>query len=133
VAQNTSNRRSRIDERTTRHAGYWLSQYSRKLIETVFGDSKQHAILRQVKLRGRRKVDLLFTLSATVVNLRRMPAPDGLAPERIDSRGASGEQQKRPKRLLIRSQSGANSTSSAAGTIAKTLSMSKNIRNSTNC
>ena len=37
VAQNTSRRSSRIDERTTRHAGYWLSQYARKLIETVRG------------------------------------------------------------------------------------------------
>lgn len=74
VAQNTSNRRSRIDRRTTRHPGYWLSQYARKLIETVFGDAKQHGILRQVKLRGREKVELLFTLSATVVNLRRLPA-----------------------------------------------------------
>jgi transposase len=80
VAQNTSNRSSRVDHRTTRHAGYWLSQYARKLIETVFGDSKQHGILRQVKLRGRQKVDLLFTLSATVVNLRRMPALIGLHP-----------------------------------------------------
>jgi transposase len=80
VAQNTSRRSSRIDERTTRHAGYWLSQYARKLIETVFGDSKQHGILRQVKLRGRRKVDLLFTLSTTVVNLRRMPGLMGLRP-----------------------------------------------------
>ena len=73
VAQNTSNRQSRIDVRTTRHAGYELSQYARKLIETVFGDAKQHGILRQVKLRGLAKVELLFTLAATVVNLRRMP------------------------------------------------------------
>lgn len=73
VAQNTSRRSSRIDERTTRHAGYALSQYARKLIETVFGDSKQHGILRQMKLRGLDKVDLVFTLAATVVNLRRLP------------------------------------------------------------
>ena len=73
VAQNTSGRRSRIDERTTRHAGYALSQFARKLIETVFGDAKQHGILRQVKLRGLAKVRLLFTLAATVVNLRRLP------------------------------------------------------------
>ena len=52
VAQNTSKRSSRVDNRTTRHAGYWLSQFARKLIETLFGDSKQHGILRQVKLRG---------------------------------------------------------------------------------
>lgn len=73
VAQNTSRRASRIDHRTTRHAGYWLSQFARKLIETVFGDAKQHGILRQVKLRGLAKVRLLFTLAATVVNLRRLP------------------------------------------------------------
>jgi transposase len=79
VAQNTSGRSSRIDQRTTRHAGYWLSQFARKLIETVFGDAKQHGILRQVKLRGLAKVELLFTLAATVVNLRRLPKL--LAPE----------------------------------------------------
>ena len=73
VAQNTSRRSSRVDGRTTRHAGYWRSQYARKLIETVFGDVKQHGILRQVKLRGLAKVELLFTLAATVVNLRRLP------------------------------------------------------------
>lgn len=73
VAQNTSGRSSRIDERTTRHTGYQISQFARKLIETVFGDAKQHGILRQVKLRGLAKVELLFTLAATVVNLRRLP------------------------------------------------------------
>ncbi len=79
VAQNTSGRSSRIDQRTTRHPGYQISQFARKLIETVFGDAKQHAILRQVKLRALAKVELLFTLAATVVNLRRLPKL--LAPE----------------------------------------------------
>lgn len=73
VAQNTSGRASRVDERTTRHPGYGLSQIARKLIETVFGDAKQHGILRQVKVRGRARVELVFTLAATVVNLRRLP------------------------------------------------------------
>lgn len=73
VAQNTTNRSSAIDSRTTRHVGYRLSQFARKLIETVFGDAKQHGILRQVKLRGLAKLRLLFTLAATVVNLRRLP------------------------------------------------------------
>lgn len=80
VAQNTTNRQSRIDERTTRHPGYRLSQIARKLIETVFGDAKQHGILRQVKLRGIEKVRLLFTLAATVVNLRRLPKLLAMAP-----------------------------------------------------
>jgi hypothetical protein len=80
VAQNTTNRQSRIDARTTRHAGYKLSQIARKLIETVFGDGKQHGILRQVKRRGLEKVRLLFTLAATVVNLRRLPKLLAMAP-----------------------------------------------------
>jgi len=80
VAQNATNRQSRIDGRTTRHPGYGLSQFARKLIETVFGDGKQHGILRQVKLRGRKKVALLFTLAATVVNLRRLPRLLAMAP-----------------------------------------------------
>ena len=63
VAQNTyeydtktgkrARRESRIDARTTRHEGYRVSQVIRKLIETLFGDGKQHgATIRQVKLRG---------------------------------------------------------------------------------
>jgi hypothetical protein len=73
VAQNISGRSSRIGGRTTRHSGYRVSQLARKLIETVFGDAKQHGILRQVKLRGLKKVSLLFILAATAVNLRRLP------------------------------------------------------------
>ena len=33
VAQNTTNRRSAVDERTTRHAGYEVSQRKRKRVE----------------------------------------------------------------------------------------------------
>lgn len=80
VAQNTTHRASRIDRRTTRHTGYRLSQFARKLIETVFGDAKQHGILRQVKLRGLKKVKFLFTLAMTVVNLRRLPRLLAMAP-----------------------------------------------------
>ena len=65
---------SRIDARTTRHEGYRVSQVMRKLIETWFGDGKQHgATIRQVKLRGQAKVSDVFTLSMLVVNLRRLP------------------------------------------------------------
>ena len=73
VAQNDSRRASAIDERTTRHPGYATSQVVRKLIETVFGDAKQHGTLRQVKLRGLDKVEQVFALAVTAVNLRRMP------------------------------------------------------------
>ena len=67
-------RESRIDGRTTRHEGYRISQVTRKLIETLFGDGKQHgATIRQVKLRGLLKVSDVFTLSMLAVNLRRLP------------------------------------------------------------
>jgi len=84
VAQNTyeydtktgkrAKRESRIDARTTRHEGYRVSQVVRKLIETLFGDGKQHgSTIRQVKLRGQPKVSDVFTLSMLAVNLRRLP------------------------------------------------------------
>lgn len=84
VAQNTyeydtktgkrAKRESRIDARTTRHEGYRVSQVIRKLIETLFGDGKQHgATIRQVKLRGLAKVSDVFSLSMLAVNLRRLP------------------------------------------------------------
>ncbi len=67
-------RESRIDDRTTRHAGYQISLVIRKMIETLFGDGKQHgATIRQVKLRGLRKVNDVFTLAMLAVNLRRLP------------------------------------------------------------
>jgi transposase len=73
VAQNTSGRASAIDERTTRHPGYALSQVIRKLIETVFGDAKQHGTLRQLKVRGAQAAGQAFALAMTAVNLRRLP------------------------------------------------------------
>jgi len=73
VAQNTTHRASAIDERTTRHPGYALSQVIRKLIETIFGDAKEHGRLRQLKVRGLERAQQMFTLAMTVVNLRRLP------------------------------------------------------------
>jgi IS5 family transposase len=72
VAQNTSNRSSAIDERTTRHAGYEISQWKRKLVEQPFGWMKTVGLLRKLRHRGRRKVGWTFTLTAAVYNLVRM-------------------------------------------------------------
>lgn len=67
-------RESAIDERTTRHPGYTVSQVVRKVIETLFGDGKQHGMtIRQVKLRGLAKVNDVFTIAMLAVNLRRLP------------------------------------------------------------
>ena len=67
-------RASALDQRTTGHPGYAVSQVVRKVIETLFGDGKQHGTtIRQVKLRGRNKVSDVFTIAMLVVNLRRLP------------------------------------------------------------
>ncbi len=63
VAQNTTHRASAIDARTTRHPGYAVSQVIRKLIETIFGDAKEHGRLRQLKVRGLPRAQQMFTLS----------------------------------------------------------------------
>ena len=47
VAQNTTNRRSAIDGRTTRHPGYAVSGRLRKRIEEVFGWTKAAAGFRR--------------------------------------------------------------------------------------
>lgn len=73
VAQNTSGRRSAIDGRTTRHAGYGLSLKIRAWIETHFGWLKAAAGLRQVKQRGLERVDALFQLAMAASNLVRLP------------------------------------------------------------
>src|SRR6267378_2249978 len=52
--------------------GYAISQRKRKLIEKVFGWAKLDSILRQVKVRGVKKVNWLFRLLATAANLVRL-------------------------------------------------------------
>jgi hypothetical protein len=73
VAQNRSGRRSAIDQRTARHPGYAASQRLRKRIEEAFGWMKTVAGLRQLKLRGRPKVDWAFSFAAAAYNLVRAP------------------------------------------------------------
>lgn len=72
VAQNTTKRRSRIDGRTTRHAGYGISQRRRKQIEEVFGWMKTIGLMRKVRHRGREKIDWTFTFTAAAYNLVRL-------------------------------------------------------------
>lgn len=60
-----------LTERERKDAGYTISQRKRKLVEKVFGWMKQGR-LRQVKVRGLRRVDWLFQLAATAHNLLRM-------------------------------------------------------------
>ena len=73
VAQNTSNRRSAIDGRTTRHPGYAVSQRIRKRIEEGFGWIKEVALQRRARHRGKERVGWQFTLAAAAYNLIRLP------------------------------------------------------------
>jgi transposase len=73
VARNTSGRRSAIDGRTTRHAGYRASQIIRKRIEEVFGWAKATAPMRKTRHRGLDRVGWQFTLTAAAYNLVRLP------------------------------------------------------------
>jgi transposase len=73
VMQNNTNRRSAINQRTTRHAGYALSLSKRWLVEKPFGWLKQVGGLRKVKLRGLEKVDWLFVFGCAAYNLLRIP------------------------------------------------------------
>ncbi len=63
---------SAIDGRTTRHAGYKVSQQKRKRIEEVFGWLKTVGALRKMRLRGLFKVGWVFTFAAAAYNLVRM-------------------------------------------------------------
>ncbi len=56
VAQNDTNRRSAIDDRTTTHVGYEISQRKRKCVEQVFGWGKTVGPIRKTKHRGVKRV-----------------------------------------------------------------------------
>jgi transposase len=72
VAQNDRNRRSAIDERTTRHAGYLISQRKRKRVEEIFGWLKTVGMLRKMRHRGLPRVGWMFTFGVAAYNLVRM-------------------------------------------------------------
>ena len=73
VAQNCERRGgSAIDERTTQHEGYRISQIKRKRIEECFGWLKTIALLRKVRHRGIFKADWVFSFACAAYNLVRM-------------------------------------------------------------
>ena len=66
LGKNSLTDKERADERRS------ISQRKRKLIERVFGWSKLDGPLRQVKLRGLRRVDWFYRLTLAAYNLVRM-------------------------------------------------------------
>jgi transposase len=72
VAQNNKRRRSAIDQRTTRHAGYQISQQKRKRVEEVFGWLKTVGGFRKLRHRGLDRVEWMFTFAVAAYNLVRL-------------------------------------------------------------
>jgi len=72
VAQNTKRRSSAIDERTTRHPGYSVSQRKRKCIEEIFGWLKMVGLMRKTRHRGTDRVGWMFTFAVAAFNLVRI-------------------------------------------------------------
>jgi hypothetical protein len=72
VAQNDTNRSSAIDQRTTRHVGYQISQRKRKLVEEIFGWLKTIGLMRKTRHKGTRRGGWMFTFTNAVYNLIRI-------------------------------------------------------------
>jgi len=73
IAQNISSRRgSNIDGRTTRHAGYEISQVKRKLIEQIFGWMKTVGGMGRSRFRGTKRTRFASAIVAAAYNLLRM-------------------------------------------------------------
>jgi IS5 family transposase len=66
-------RKTAVDARTTRHAGYRASQICRKRIEEIFGWVKVQAGLAKLKVRGCVKAQAVFTFAIVAYNLVRIP------------------------------------------------------------
>ncbi|WP_404380374.1 IS5 family transposase [Caenispirillum salinarum] len=73
VTKTGKRRKSSIDGRTTRHAGYAVSLRVRKRIEEIFGWMKTTGVLRKTRHRGKDRVGWMFTLTAAAYNLTRLP------------------------------------------------------------
>ncbi len=73
-------RPTKVDGRTTGHAGYGVGQRRRKRIEEVFGWVKIQAGQAKTRFRGRRRVAASFTLALAAYNLVRLPKLLAVAP-----------------------------------------------------
>ena len=72
VAQNKSNRKSAVPDEIANTEGYAISMQKRKLIEQGFGWAKFIGPIRQVMVRGIKKVDQVFMMAMAAYNLVRM-------------------------------------------------------------
>jgi hypothetical protein len=73
IAQNqNARRRSAVDDRTTRHIGYTISQRIRMRIEQVFGWTKVYGGLRKTRFRGVQRTQTAAYLVGAAYNLIRI-------------------------------------------------------------
>jgi transposase len=73
VAQNVNEHRSSaIDQRTTRHDGYRISQVIRKRVEEIFGWTKTVGNFRKTRFKGLFRTELASYLVGAAYNLVRM-------------------------------------------------------------
>jgi transposase len=72
VAQNDTNRSSAIDKRTTRHSGYEVSQWKRKLVEEIFGWVKTIGLMRKTRHKGVARGGWMFTFTVAAYDLIRI-------------------------------------------------------------
>ena len=79
VAPNTTNRRSAIDGRTTRHGGHKVSQRIRARIEEPFGWTKTVGGGRKLRYKGRDRNGAWFKMTTATYNIIRIAALDTIA------------------------------------------------------
>jgi hypothetical protein len=65
--------RTILDGRTTRHAGYGISQRIRKKVEEIFGWMKTVGGFRKTRYRGAERTSLWAYVTGSAYNLLRMP------------------------------------------------------------
>ena len=81
IAQSTNGRRSAVPDCIAQSEGYAISQNRRKLIEQGFGWAKTIGLVRQVMVRGLKRVDAQFVLTMTAYNLTRLRSLGQVRPE----------------------------------------------------
>lgn len=81
VAQNKAGRRSAVADAIAGTVGYALSLQKRKLIEQSFGWVKAVGRMRQVMVRGLKKVDQMFVLNMAAYNLVRLRSLGAVRPQ----------------------------------------------------
>lgn len=65
-------RASSVDRRTTRHAGYAISQRRRKIVEETFGWIKTIGMMARSRFVGTARTEVAFTFSLSVYNILRL-------------------------------------------------------------